>query len=161
MGDVQYDFSYPEYLYYRSQNHAFLGLIAASWPGQALATAPSGSETGSTAPHELLPLQCQLVSENYFSVLGIRMEFGQAFAGGEERAPGSNPVIVLSYPYWRGQLNGVREVTRKALEVNGTSLTVTGVVPEDFLGTVNPPAAPDCCAPMEMQMQLEPSTDGP
>src|SRR5213080_2530946 len=28
MGDVQYDFSYPEYLYYRSQNHAFLGLIA-------------------------------------------------------------------------------------------------------------------------------------
>src|SRR2546429_9210125 len=30
MGDVQYDFSYPEYLYYRSQNHAFLGLIAAS-----------------------------------------------------------------------------------------------------------------------------------
>src|SRR5207249_6033747 len=71
MGDVQYDFSYPEYLYYRSQNHAFLGLIAASWARQALATAPSGSETGSTAPHELLPLQCQLVSENYFSVLGI------------------------------------------------------------------------------------------
>src|SRR6266699_1691649 len=137
MGDVQYDFSYPEYLYYRSQNHAFLGLIAASWPRQALATAPSGSETGSKAPHELLPLQCQLVSENYFSVLGIRMEFGQAFAGGEERAPGSNPVIVLSYPYWRGQLNGDREV----------------------IGTGNPPEVPDFWAPLEMQTQLEPQND--
>ena len=159
MGDVQYDFSYPEYLYYRSQNHAFLGLIAASWPGQALATAPSGSETGSTAPHELLPLQCQLVSENYFSVLGIRMEFGQAFAGGEERAPGSNPVIVLSYPYWRGQLNGDPEVIGKTLEVNGTSLTVIGVAPEDFIGTGNPPEVPDFWAPLEMQTQLEPQND--
>src|SRR5207253_942769 len=83
----------------------------------------------------------------------------QAFAGGEERAPGSNPVIVLSYPYWRGQLNGDREVIGKALEVNGTSLTVIGVAPEDFIGTGNPPEVPDFWAPLEMQTQLEPQND--
>src|SRR5437879_3081419 len=87
------------------------------------------------------------------------MEFGQAFAGGEERAPGSNPVIVLSYPYWRGKLKCEREVIGKSLEVNGTSLTVIGVAPEDFIGTGNPPEVPDFWAPLEMQTQLEPQND--
>src|SRR2546429_4119771 len=87
------------------------------------------------------------------------MEFGQAFAGGEERAPGSNPVIVLSYPYWRGQLKGGREVIGKALEVNGASLTVIGVAPEGFIGTGNPPEGADFLAPLGMQTQLKPPND--
>src|SRR5256884_5205747 len=58
MGDVQYDFSYPEYLYYRSQNHAFLGLIAASWPRQALATR---SEEHTSELQSRLHLVCRLL----------------------------------------------------------------------------------------------------
>ena len=158
-GDIQYDFSYPEYLYYRDQSHAFSGLLAASWPRQVLAAAMSGSLTGSKAPQELSPLQYQLVSENYFSVLGTRMAMGQAFAGSRERAPGSNPVIVLSYPFWWRQLNGDHEIIGKTLEVNATSLTVIGVASEDFIGTGNPPQVPDFWAPLGTQRQLAPQND--
>src|SRR5919109_1391183 len=60
-GDIQYAFSYPEYLYYRDQNHAFSEVIAASWPTQVVATLPAESGTNSNESREPLSLQCQLV----------------------------------------------------------------------------------------------------
>src|SRR5438309_295893 len=71
--------------------HVFSGIIAASQVFRALATVPGEAET----------VQGQLVSENYFSALGIRMAVGRSFAADENRTRGEHPVIVLGYPYWR------------------------------------------------------------
>ncbi|MGH9643879.1 MAG: ABC transporter permease, partial [Terriglobales bacterium] len=158
-GDNQYAFSYPEYQYYHDQNNAFSGLIAVSWPTPVVAIPPAESAAGSNAPREPLTLQCQLVSSNYFSVLGINTAIGQAFADGESKARASNPVIVLSYPFWQRRFNSDTEISGKTLEINGTVFTIIGVTREDFIGTGNPPVVPDFWAPLEMQTQLIPRVD--
>jgi len=158
-GDIQYAFSYPEYLYYLDKNHGFSGLIAVSWPTQVLATPPAEPFADSGAARELLTLEGQLVSTNYFSVSGINTVIGRPFVEGAHQVPGANPVIVLSYPFWERQLNSDREVAGKILEINGTTFTIIGVAQHGFIGTGNPPQVPDFWAPLEMQSQLVPQSD--
>jgi len=158
-GDIQYAFSYPEYLYYLDKNHCFSGLIAVSWPTQVLATPPAQPFADSGAARELLTLEGQLVSTNYFSVSGINTVIGRPFVEGAHQVPGANPVIVLSYPFWERQLNSDREVAGKILEINGTTFTIIGVAQHGFIGTGNPPQVPDFWAPLEMQSQLVPQND--
>ena len=158
-GDIQYEFSYPEYLYYRDQNHSLAGAIAASWPAPVSATLPTESSMGAKAQAEPVTLRCQLVSANYFSVLGINTVVGQPFAERANGAALATPVVVLSYPYWQRQLNADRGIAGKLMEVNGTSFTILGVAREDFIGSGNPPQIPDFWAPLEMQPQVVPGSD--
>ena len=158
-GDIQYAFSYPEYLYYRDQNHVFSEVIAASWPIQVPATPPAESATNSNEPREPLHLQCQLVSANYFSALGVRAEVGRAFSAEENQTPGANPVVVLSHPFWQRQLNSDSQISGKTLEINGATFTIIGVAPPEFIGTGNPPQVPDFWLPLAMQTQLIPKSD--
>ena len=158
-GDIQYAFSYPEYLYYRDQNHAFSEVIAASWPTQVVATLSAESVTDSNESREPLPLQCQLVSGNYFTALRINAEVGRVFASEVNQAPGANPVIVLSHPFWQRQFNSDSQIADKTIEINGATFTILGVTPPDFIGTGNPPKVPDFWAPLAMQTQLIPKSD--
>src|SRR5262245_40234859 len=91
-GDVQYSFSYPEYVYCRDRNDVFSSLVASSWPQPVLA--------------ESERLIGQLVSANYFADLGIGARLGRTFLPEEDRIPGANPVIVLSYLFWQRRFNG-------------------------------------------------------
>jgi len=152
-------FSYPEYLNYRDQNHVFRGVIAVSWPTQVLATMPAESAREASAPREPQPLECQLVSGNYFSILGINASVGRVFGAEENQVPGTNPVIVLSHPFWQRQFNSDRQISGRTLEVNATSFTIIGVAPPDFIGTGNPPEVPDFWAPLAIEKQLIPRQD--
>jgi predicted permease len=158
-GYIQYAFSYPEFVYYRDQNQGFSGLIAASWPTQVLATPPAESVTNLNEPREPLRSQCQLVSANYFTALGISAEVGRVFASEVSQAPGANPVIVLSHPFWQRQFNSDLQIANKTLEINGAKFTIIGVTPPDFIGTGNPPRVPDFWAPLATQTQLIPKSD--
>ena len=158
-GDIQYAFSYPEYLYFRDQNHVFSEVIAASWPTQVVATPPAESVSNSKESREPLPLQCQLVSANYFSALGIGAEVGRAFSVEQNQAPGTNPVVVLSHPFWQHQFNSDSQISGKTLEINGVTFTIVGVAPPEFIGTGNPPQVPEFWAPLAMQTQLIPKSD--
>ncbi|HEX8837182.1 MAG TPA: ABC transporter permease [Candidatus Acidoferrum sp.] len=159
LGSVQDVFSYPEYLNYREQNHAFSGVIAVSWPTQVLANMPAESVPEPGAPREPQPLECQLVSRNYFSVLGTNAMVGRVFGAEENQVPGANPVIVLSHPFWQRQFNSDGQISGRTLEVNGTAFTILGVTSPDFIGTGNPPRVPDFWAPLAMQSQLMPGHD--
>lgn len=107
-------FSYPEYLNYRDQNHAFAGVIAVSWPTQVLAAIPAESAREASAPGEPQPLECQLVSANYFSVLGINATAGRVFGAEEKQVPGTGSVVVLSHPStWRTCCWRVQPTARK------------------------------------------------
>ena len=158
-GDTRYAFSYPEYAYFHAQSHVFSGLIAASWPFGVSAVLSGQTRAGSQTSEKPQVIRGQLVSSNYFAVLGTRAIVGSLFLPVESQAPGTNPFIVLSYPFWQGRLDSDPQIVGKVIKLNGAAFEVAGVASPDFIGTANPPIVPDFWAPLAMQPQLLPSED--
>jgi predicted permease len=77
-----------------------------------------------------------LVSGNYFTGLGLRPALGRFIRPDEAAVPGAEPVVVLSYDYWQTHFSGSPSALGQALQVNDNRLTVIGVTPEGFQGTV-------------------------
>ena len=153
LGDLQYEFSYPEYLYCREHQDVFSSLVAASGPIRVLASISADSQEGANA---LKTLQGQIVSGDYFSGLGINARIGRTFGPDEDGAPGANPVIVLSYAFWQRGFQGDAEIIGRVVRINGTAFTIVGVAPQQFTGTELYPVVPDFWAPISMQTQLLP-----
>jgi predicted permease len=77
-----------------------------------------------------------LVSANYFSVLELRPALGRFLRPDEAAAPGRERVVVISYDYWQTRFGGARDVIGRTVRVNGVELSVIGVTPDGFQGTV-------------------------
>ncbi len=73
-------------------------------------------------------VQTGVVSANYFDALGVRPLLGRAFREGEDQ-PGSAPVLVLSYRFWRERLGGDTAIMGKTVEMTDRLHTVVGVLP--------------------------------
>jgi predicted permease len=115
--------SYPDYLYYRDHSQTLSGLIA--YARVAL------SWEDSSEPR--LPWS-ELVSGNYFPVLGIRPSLGRLFSPVDDH-PGSNArVVVLSYKFWKQYLGADRNVVGKTVSLNNRVFVIVGVAPEGFGG---------------------------
>ena len=100
----------------------------------------------------------QLVSENYFEVLGLRAAVGQTFPPGMSDVPGSNPVVVLGHSHWSQQYGADPDVVGRELIVNGHPFTVIGVAPEGFTGlTVG--IEPAMYVPFGMNRAILPDTN--
>jgi len=97
----------------------------------------------------------ELVTGNYFAVLGVRPILGRAFLP-EEYAdkPGAFPVVVISDRLWRSHFNADPGIVGKKIRANRYQLTVVGVAPPDFRGTLAGLAF-DLWVPFVMQPQLE------
>lgn len=79
------------------------------------------------------PLNGQVVSENYFTVLGVRPFAGRLFqASGRE---GPRNAIVLSFDCWQRAFNADSDVVGKVVLLNNVSHTILGVTPPEFFGT--------------------------
>jgi predicted permease len=76
----------------------------------------------------------QLVSANYFDVLGLRPAKGRFFLLGEDQKPSGNNVAVISYSFWVNRLGGDSSVIGRVLRLNATPFTVIGVAPRGFKG---------------------------
>src|SRR5436853_1152004 len=141
-------FSYPDFVHYRDHNSVFSGLIAASGAGLTLNDAPEASNTAAAGggisgiagirffqqmagSAELI--RAALVSDNYFSVLGINPAMGRTFTPGEART--AYPVVMLSYNFWERRFSSDREILGKTVKLNGKPFTVVGLTPKDFMGT--------------------------
>jgi putative ABC transport system permease protein len=153
LGDLQYDFSYPEFVYCRDHQDIFSNLVAASSPFKVLASISAGSQEDTNA---LTTLQGQIVSGDYFSGLGINARIGRTFGPNEDGAPGANPVIILSYAFWQRGFQGDEQIVGRVVRINGTAFTIVGVAPQQFTGTELYPVVPDFWAPISMQTQLIP-----
>ena len=77
-----------------------------------------------------------LVSGNYFDALGLRPALGRLLRADEVETAGREPVVVVSHDYWLTRLAGSSEVVGRTLRVNDAELSIVGVAPEGFLGTV-------------------------
>jgi len=141
-------FSYPMYKDLRDRNEVFAGLLA-RYHAEVNVAGQGQSQLG----------EAELVSGNYFQVLGVRPFLGRVFTAQDETAPGANPVTVLSYGYWTRHFGGDPNILNKPLTVNGTSLTVVGVARPGFAG-VQVGQIPDLFIPITMKAQMTPNWDG-
>ncbi len=116
-------FSYLNYLDYRDRNETLGGLAAQSLTPLTLGVA-DGSE----------PILGQIVSGNYFSLLGVRARIGRAFAPEEDRA-GAERVVVVSHSFHQRRFPAEPDLTGKTIYLNGDPFTVIGVIEKDFTGT--------------------------
>ncbi len=78
----------------------------------------------------------QLVSGNYFAALDLRPSAGRFFRPDEASRPGGEPVAVISYSMCQSRYAGNLDVVGRTLRVNGRELTVIGVAPRRFQGTI-------------------------
>ncbi|MEO6221870.1 MAG: ABC transporter permease, partial [Vicinamibacterales bacterium] len=76
-----------------------------------------------------------LVSDNYFTALGVRPVLGRTFGAEEMIADGGPLIAVISHGLWQSMFGGDPLVIGKPLRVNGQQLTVIGVAPPEFQGT--------------------------
>jgi len=76
-----------------------------------------------------------LVSGSYFPVLGLRPALGRLLSPQDDQSIGSNFVVVISYAYWQSRLGSNPAVIGDHIMVNGQSMTIVGVAPQDFNGT--------------------------
>ncbi|HKF51673.1 MAG TPA: ABC transporter permease [Candidatus Acidoferrales bacterium] len=146
MTDGAQAFSYPMYKDLRDQNTVFSGLLACfSVDANVSGHGTTQSATG------------QLVSGNYFQVLGVQPALGRVFDASDETAPGANPVAVLSYGYWTRRFGADPAILNQTLTVNGTALTVVAVARKGFDG-VQVGSLPAIFVPMTMLTQMAPTS---
>lgn len=77
-----------------------------------------------------------LVSGNYFPLLGLKPALGRFIQPQEAARPGGQPIVVISYEYWQSRFNGSPNALGQTIRVNNCLLTVVGVTPQRFQGTV-------------------------
>jgi predicted permease len=78
-----------------------------------------------------LPVTGLLVGGNFFQTLGIEPSLGRLFTA-EECLHNSRPVVLLSHAFWKRQYRSDRGIVGQAIDLNGTPVTVIGVLPESF-----------------------------
>ncbi len=98
-----------------------------------------------------MPVTSILVAEGFFQTLGVDPSLGRSFRS-EEFVKHSQPVALLSYPFWKRQLGGDRSIVGKAINLSNTSVIVIGVLPDtfDFGSVFSPGAKVDLFAPYIM-----------
>ncbi len=101
---------------------------------------------------------CELVSANYFDVLGVSPFLGRAFLPEEDLRPGGAPVLVMSHRLWRERFNSDPQIVGKTIILNSRAFTVAGVVPGRFRGSFVS-LSTDLWIPIMMQGELFSSRD--
>ena len=138
-------FSYPMYRDLRDKGTAvFDGLIA---------TAPVNVGISRNKVSELV--DGEIVSGNYFSVLGVKAAQGRLLTASDDTVQGSNPVVVLSYPYWQTHMGSDTGVVGETISINGTPFEIAGVAAPGFQSAVWG-QVPDVFVPMSMLDQVIP-----
>ena len=138
-------FSYPMYKDFRDRNDVFTGVLA-RFPLSMTIVWRGASERANG----------ELVSGNYFDVLGVSPALGRAFNAADDRTPGAHPVAMLSYGYWQRRFGGDPTVLNQPMTVNGHPLTIIGVSARGFTG-VQVGQAADVMVPMMMKAQMTPT----
>ncbi|HXI21534.1 MAG TPA: ABC transporter permease, partial [Gemmatimonadales bacterium] len=110
--DRNRDLSYPEYREFRDRLDRFAALAAMTGTLVVL---------GSDVPHQA---RAELVSGNYFDVVGVRPELGRGFTAEEDQVPGSAAAVVLSDDLWRREFEASPDAIGRALVVNDRRFTV-------------------------------------
>jgi len=123
-GGVIDTMSYPDIKDLADHKELFSGIVASQY-------APMSMIAG-TDPEWVWG---QIVTANFFDVLGVRIQLGRAFLPEEESKPGGHPVVVLSHRFWQRRFQGDSNVIGRTITLNRHPFTIVGVAAADFRGT--------------------------
>ena len=110
-------------------------------------------------PEGAEPIRGQLVTGNYFDVLGVRIPIGRSFSAEEDRAGSQIRVVIISHDVWRSRFGGDASAVGRTITLNGNPYTIIGVAPKGFTSPVLG-AAPEMWAPSALQPELRPPSAG-
>ena len=101
----------------------------------------------------------ELVTGDYFSVLGVQPLLGRGFLPDEDRTPGEKPVVVLGHHFWQDRFHADPAILGRTIRLNGHAFTVVGVAPPIFTGTQFA-LGMDFWVPLMMHAVVEPESAG-
>ncbi len=171
-GTVDADFSYPDYEEYRDHLRSFSGLVAVAQQFDPLIlTGAGGDESQRQASGSswferwgLLPpfeshtraelATASIVSENFFSVLGVAAIRGRVFSSQDKMELAKSPAVLISENYWQARFAGDPSILGKAIRLNGAAFTIIGITPHDFVGTSV--GVPDFWMPQSLEPLVHP-----
>lgn len=120
-GDTFNFFSYPMYKDLRDQNQVFEGMLAAD-----------RASVGLSWHNQAENKDAEIVTGNYFQVLGLKPALGRLLTPQDDTAKNANPVLVLSYGYWKSRFAAARDVVGQTVLINGHPFTILGVAQQNF-----------------------------
>jgi len=141
-------FSYPMYRDLRDRDLAFSGVIARMGAGVTLTRQGSAEQASA-----------EMVSGDFFQVLGVGAAMGRVLTPQDDTAPEANPVVVLSHTYWSSKCGSSPAILNQAVTLNGHPMVVIGVVEPRFHG-VHSGDTPDLFVPLSMLKTVHPTWDG-
>jgi predicted permease len=147
-GDDSEIFSYPLYKGLAKNTTVFDGVMA-RYPFSASIASHGQTDRGSG----------ELVTGNYFQVLGVQPAFGRVLSPADDDVQGAHPVVVLSHAYWTRHFGGDSGVLNQTILVNNTEMTIVGVAQAGFTG-IQVGQMPDIFVPMTMKGQMTPIRNG-
>jgi predicted permease len=112
--------SYPNFLDWQRNNHAFEGMAAFRWTDGAI-----------TGVGEAEEVRARRVSATFFPILGVNPILGRNFTSEEDRR-GASPTALISEGLWKRKFGGDPNVIGKRLIVAGRGRTIIGVIPASF-----------------------------
>ncbi len=136
-------FSYPDYVDLRDSNEVFSGVTAY---GLAVASLRHADDAPKTVVAEV-------VSANFFDVIGVEPALGRAFSAEEGRTEGTHPVVVLGHGFWTAQFGADPDIIGREVFINTTPYTVIGVAPASYTGML-PAMTPHVWLPMMMTEEV-------
>jgi predicted permease len=138
-------FSFPKFLALQEQSGAVAEGVLARYPFGASIAANAQTDAS----------RGELVTGNYFDLLGIRPALGRLLTAEDSQSRGSRPVAVLSHGYWTRRFGGDPGILNQILVVNGTPLTVVGIAQAGFR-SVGAGESPSLFVPVTMAPELAP-----
>src|SRR5882724_6078206 len=104
-------------------------------------------------------ISAELVSGSYFPILGVEATLGRTIVPDDDAVPDSQPVVVLSYSFWRSYFDGDRKIVGRTIALNSHAMTIIGVAQPGFDGVeLGVPAK--VFVPIMMKTEMTPHSDG-
>jgi predicted permease len=140
-------FSYPNYIDFRDRNEVLSGLLVSRFMYVSLSRSGNNEKVWG-----------DLVSGNYFDVLGVKPALGRTFLPEEDKTRLSHPVVVISHSLWQARFGGDPSIIDNDVLINGRKFKVIGVTPAGFKGT-EVIYTPEIYVPFAMQKWIEPESN--
>lgn len=143
-GDGTQYFSYPMYKDFRDKNTVFSGMLA-----------DTETPVGAVWKNQPELVDAELVSGNYFDVLGVGAAAGRTLQASDDQVKEGSPVVVLSYDYWRTRFALSPDVLNQTILINGHPFLIVGVAARGFSSAIGG-FQPKVFFPLMMTPQIMP-----
>jgi len=174
--DQAYDpiVSYADYEGLRDNDRSFSGILAVTGDeltmtdaGAAPDAAPSlgssvlsalGFRLPTTMSGAAEPVTAALVSDNFFSVLGVAAIRGRVFTARDAAELMERPQLLISENYWERRFGHDKSILGRTVKLNSRAFVIAGVTPRDFMGTFTT-QVPDFWMPLRLEPLVHRNSD--